>query len=247
MTPPAKRILNRSAAFAAVVLVPLALWAAVPLSSGAASQSQVQSSLDHARTQETSLSSQAALLRPAGRPARGRHRGAPAPAVAGRSRAGGAPRTARPRPRRAGQRAHPPGAAAQAAEVLAPRALAAAGRALRGRPARPDHGHLRVQGLCRPARAPQLPRAHQRSGQAHRRGRAQRPRALGARDAPAGQDRGARADGGRRRAEAVRRAGVDAPGAGGQAGRLRAGARRACQLCTRPARGAKSSSQSCRS
>jgi len=62
MTPLAQHILNRSAAFVAIVLVPLALWAAVPLSSGATSQSQVQSSLDHARSQETALSSQAAAF-----------------------------------------------------------------------------------------------------------------------------------------------------------------------------------------
>lgn len=56
----AERIRNRSAAFAALVLVPLALWAALPLSSGAASQAGVQSSLDRARSQESTLSSQAA-------------------------------------------------------------------------------------------------------------------------------------------------------------------------------------------
>ena len=154
----ARRMTPRLRLLIGVALLPLALFAFLPMVSGA--QKNLGSKIERKKDQiawrkgrERVLSSDVAGYTRRINDAAGRHHGAADQAGAAADQ---------PRPQARGARAHPGGPAPRAAAARPParppgrgarRALQAARRALQGRPARPGDRRARVQRLRRPARA----------------------------------------------------------------------------------------------
>ena len=183
---PRRMRLSRLGLLFAVALLPLVLWAALPvLSDGLAALARGVDRLEDRpeapgdRAEEGPRAralDDGRALQPQHRRAAGRHHGAAAQAGPDPGRPRRQARGARPHPGGAAPGAHPPRAAAGAAGRGARRARRPPRRALQGRQARRRHRRAQLGRLRRPARPHRVHAARVGPGRAHHRPRPHRAR-----------------------------------------------------------------------